>query len=107
MGVEEAVNYSSGKNVKVKGFHPEPVNVKGILLETRLKQDEFVSAFGISVGTLRHWKRDDRKPQGSALVQSSLNGISCFEQLILSVIELRIPYYFHDSETTPILLMAL
>ena len=29
---------------------------------------EFALAFGISLGTLRHWERGDRHPQGPALV---------------------------------------
>ncbi len=33
-----------------------------------MSQNEFASAFGISVSTLRHWERGDRTPQGPALV---------------------------------------
>jgi putative transcriptional regulator len=33
-----------------------------------MSQSEFASAFGISVSTLRHWERGERKPQGPALV---------------------------------------
>ena len=33
-----------------------------------MSQNEFASAFGISVSTLRHWERGDRAPQGPALV---------------------------------------
>ncbi len=71
-GLEEAVDYSEGKTVKVRVFQPEPVNVKSIRQETRLTQDEFASAFGISVATLRHWERGDRKPHGPALVLLNL-----------------------------------
>ncbi len=71
-GLEEAVAYSQGKNIKVTVFHPEPVNVKSIRQETRLTQDEFAAAFGISVATLRHWERGDRKPHGPALVLLNL-----------------------------------
>lgn len=71
-GLQEAVDYSQGKKVAVKEFHPEPVNVKNIRQETRLTQDEFAAAFGISVATLRHWERGDRKPHGPALVLLNL-----------------------------------
>jgi putative transcriptional regulator len=71
-GLEEAVEYSKGKKVPVRIFHPEPVNVKIIRQKTRLTQDEFAAAFGISVATLRHWERGDRKPQGTALVLLNL-----------------------------------
>jgi len=33
-----------------------------------MTQQEFADAFGISVSTLRHWERDDRRPRGPALV---------------------------------------
>ena len=33
-----------------------------------MSQNEFASAFGISVSTLRHWERGDRQPRGPALV---------------------------------------
>lgn len=33
-----------------------------------MSQSEFALAFGISVSTLRHWKRGNRRPQGPALV---------------------------------------
>jgi putative transcriptional regulator len=71
-GLEEAIDYSQGKKVPVKVFHPKPVNVKNIRQQTRLTQDEFAAAFGISVATLRHWERGDRKPQGPALVLLNL-----------------------------------
>jgi putative transcriptional regulator len=33
-----------------------------------LTQNQFAATFGISVATLRHWERGDRKPHGPALV---------------------------------------
>lgn len=33
-----------------------------------LTQEQFAAKFGISLGTLRHWERGDRKPHGPALV---------------------------------------
>lgn len=71
-GLNEAVEYSQGTKVPVRVFHPEPVNVKNIRQKTHLTQDEFASAFGISVATLRHWERGDRQPQGPALVLLNL-----------------------------------
>jgi putative transcriptional regulator len=71
-GLEEAIDYSQGKKINVREFQPEPVNVKSIRRETHLTQDEFAAAFGISVATLRHWERGDRKPQGPALVLLNL-----------------------------------
>ncbi len=71
-GLEEAVEYSQGKKVRVRVYNPEPVNVKNIRQKTHLTQDEFAAAFGISVATLRHWERGDRNPQGPALVLLNL-----------------------------------
>jgi len=45
-----------------------PVDVKNIRAQVGMSQNEFASAFGISVSTLRHWERGDRTPQGPALV---------------------------------------
>ena len=44
------------------------VDVKAIRSDLDMSQNEFASAFDISVNTLRHWERGDRKPQGPALV---------------------------------------
>jgi putative transcriptional regulator len=33
-----------------------------------LTQEQFAAKFDISLGTLRHWERGDRKPHGPALV---------------------------------------
>ena len=37
-----------------------------------MSQTEFANSFGISLGTLRHWERGDRYPQGPALVLLNL-----------------------------------
>ena len=67
-GLEEAIEYSEGglKNAVVHEF--KPIDVKNIRLKIGMTQIEFASAFGISVSTLRHWERGDRKPHGPALV---------------------------------------
>ncbi len=54
------------KKAKVREF--TPVDVKKIRAQVGMSQNEFASAFGISVSTLRHWERGDRTPQGPALV---------------------------------------
>ncbi|NTU91061.1 MAG: helix-turn-helix domain-containing protein [Chlorobiaceae bacterium] len=83
-GLEEAVEYAQGKQLKVREYHPEPVDVKSIRQTTKLTQDEFAAAFGISVATLRHWERGDRKPQGPALVL--LNLVRKSPETVLSVL---------------------
>jgi len=39
-----------------------------IAISIGMKQPVFAATFGISLATLRHWQRGDRKPQGPALV---------------------------------------
>ena len=67
-GMEEAIAHGKGEKTDVRLFIPEEVNVKQVREKTGLTQNQFASTFGISLGTLRHWERGDRKPHGPALV---------------------------------------
>ena len=67
-GLEEAVEFSKGKKTMAVVHKFGPVDVKNIRAKIGMSQNEFASAFGISVSTLRHWERGDRTPQGPALV---------------------------------------
>ena len=67
-GMKEAVAHSKGEKTEIRLFVPEEVNVKQVREKTGLTQNQFASTFGISLGTLRHWERGDRKPHGPALV---------------------------------------
>lgn len=67
-GLEESVKFAKGRCPKAVVHEFTPVDVKNIRSEVGMSQPEFASAFGISVSTLRHWERGDRKPQGPALV---------------------------------------
>ena len=67
-GLEESVQFAKGKYPKAIVHEYSSVDVKNIRAEVGMSQPEFASAFGISVSTLRHWERGDRKPQGPALV---------------------------------------
>jgi putative transcriptional regulator len=71
-GLEEAVAFSQGKPVEAKTYHPQPVDVKSVRSQSKLTQNEFAATFGISVSTLRHSERGDRKPQGPALLLLNL-----------------------------------
>lgn len=52
----------------MKTFTPSEIDVQAVRKRTGLTQQEFAAKFGISLGTLRHWERGDRKPHGPALV---------------------------------------
>lgn len=67
-GLEDAIAHSKGEKSSVRLFVPEQVDVKKVREKTGLTQNEFAATFGISLGTLRHWERGDRKPNGPALV---------------------------------------
>lgn len=67
-GMEEAIAHSCGEQGEMKVYCPRPVDVKAVRHKTGLSQERFASTFGISVATLRHWERGDRKPHGPALV---------------------------------------
>ena len=67
-GLEDAIAHSKGEKTEVRLFIPEQVDVKKVREKTGLTQNQFASTFGISLGTLRHWERGDRKPHGPALV---------------------------------------
>jgi len=67
-GLDEAIEFSKGKTTKAIVHEVTPVDVKKIRAQVGMSQNEFASAFGISVSTLRHWERGDRKPHGPALV---------------------------------------
>jgi putative transcriptional regulator len=67
-GLEEAVAYSEGKCPEAVVHEFSPIDVKNVRAKMGMSQNEFASAFGISVSTLRHWERGDRVPQGPALV---------------------------------------
>ena len=67
-GLSEAIEFSEGKVNKAVVHEFTPVDVKKLRAKVGMSQNEFASAFGISVSTLRHWERGDRTPQGPALV---------------------------------------
>ncbi len=67
-GLEEALEFSKGNASKAVIHDFTAVDVKDLRAKVGMSQNEFASAFGISVATLRHWERGDRTPQGPALV---------------------------------------
>jgi len=66
-GLQEAIELNKGNNVASRTHRPAEVDVAEIRLRLGLTQMEFASKFCISVSTLRHWERGDRKPHGPAL----------------------------------------
>ena len=64
----EAIDFTQGKPTEAVVHEFTPVDVKTVRAKVGMTQAEFAAAFGISLGTLRHWERGDRTPRGPALV---------------------------------------
>lgn len=62
------MEFSKGNASKAVIHEFTAIDVKDLRAKVSISQNEFASAFGISVATLRHWERGDRTPQGPALV---------------------------------------
>jgi len=83
-GLEEAIDFTKGKTNKAIVHKLKPIDVKKIRANVNMTQEEFASAFGMSVATLRHWERGDRRPSGTAMVL--LNLVSKEPQMVLGVL---------------------
>ena len=66
-GLKEAIAHRKGKPVAAKVHRPQDIDVAELRHGLGLTQNEFAAKFCISLGTLRHWERGDRKPHGPAL----------------------------------------
>ena len=71
-GLDEAVKHGSGQEIDVRTWQPEAVDVAALRRGLSMSQQQFAARFGISVATLRHWERGDRRPRGPALVLLNL-----------------------------------
>ncbi len=66
-GLTEAIAHAAGTSLGAKVHRPAEIDVAAIRHKLGLTQQEFAAKFCISLGTLRHWERGDRKPHGPAL----------------------------------------
>ena len=69
-GLEDAIAFTKGDKLrgrarKVRAREVDVVAVRGRL---GLSQEEFATAFGVSLGTVRNWEQGRRAPDGPALV---------------------------------------
>ena len=67
-GLTQAIAHAKGKAKGVKVYEPKHVDVVALRQRIGMTREQFAARFGVSVATLRHWERGDRKPQGPALV---------------------------------------
>jgi putative transcriptional regulator len=72
-GLNEAIDFAQGKEVKAKVTKLNPqLDVKMVRKNLGMTQKDFALSLGISLATLRHWERGDRKPHGPALILINL-----------------------------------
>ncbi len=83
-GLEQAIAHAEGKPIKANIRKIGPLDVKAIRRQVGMSQSEFATSFGISLGTLRHWERGDRQPQGPARVL--LNVLAKEPETVLSAL---------------------
>jgi putative transcriptional regulator len=67
-GLNQALAHAGGKRKAVREHRVAHVDVRQLRADIGLTQEQFSAKFGISLPTLRHWERGDRRPQGAALV---------------------------------------
>ena len=67
-GLEDAIAHAKGMATDVVEHPLEEIDVKAIREKTGMSQQQFCAAFGISLGTLRHWEQGLRTPRGPARV---------------------------------------
>jgi putative transcriptional regulator len=84
-GLKEAVKHAKGKGRIARIHKPKPINVKLVRKKTGMTQVQFAALFGFGLGTLRHWERGDRKPNGPSLVL--LNVIAKDPKSVLKALE--------------------
>ena len=66
-GLKQAIDLEKGKAVKARLHSPENLDVASLRKQLKLTQGQFAAKFCVSLGTLRHWERGDRRPHGPAL----------------------------------------
>jgi putative transcriptional regulator len=68
VGLNQALAHAGGERKAARERRVAHVDVRQLRADIGLTQEQFSAKFGISLPTLRHWERGDRKPQGAALV---------------------------------------
>ncbi len=68
-GARDALAYARGDKSRGRAtviYVPERVDVKAVRKRLGLSQAAFAARFGFSVGTLRDWEQERRRPEGPA-----------------------------------------
>ncbi|MEA1934061.1 MAG: hypothetical protein U9N60_06505 [Thermodesulfobacteriota bacterium] len=70
-GLTEAAEFAEGRKGKAMVHEFSPLDVKAIRKKVGMSQTEFASAFGISLGTLKHPLRESSFANVTAFAESS------------------------------------
>jgi putative transcriptional regulator len=73
-GLRAAIDHANGvdNGSVVHTFEAPDLDVSVVRGKTKLSQEMFAHAFGVSLGTLRGWEQRRRKPAGTARVLLTL-----------------------------------
>ena len=69
--MEDAIAFAKGDTSRGRIVYPRPMTpeeIKAARKELKLTQREFAAVFRVGLGTIRHWERGDRTPEGPAQV---------------------------------------
>ncbi|MEM6729904.1 MAG: type II toxin-antitoxin system MqsA family antitoxin [Myxococcota bacterium] len=67
--MEDTIAYAEGDESRGAVAYPPPMTpaeIKEVRHQLRLTQKEFAVVFRVGLGTVRHWERGDRTPEGPA-----------------------------------------
>ncbi len=65
-GLQEAIDFLQGKDVKVRVHIPHAIDTRRIRAKLDMSQEQFARAFGFSVDAVRHWEAGRRVPEAAA-----------------------------------------
>ncbi len=73
-GLQESIDFAEGKPVNAVGHDVSSPDVKAFREYVGMTLAEFASAFGISLGTLRHWERGETTRPGAGSAEHRCAG---------------------------------
>lgn len=69
--MKDAIAFAEGDASRGRVVYPAPMapqEIKAARKALKLTQREFATVFRVGLGTIRHWERGDRTPEGPAQV---------------------------------------
>jgi putative transcriptional regulator len=63
--LEEAIDFSKGKDIGARAHIPTELDVRRIRKKMKLTQDEFAAQFGFNIARLRDWEQGRTHPDAA------------------------------------------